>query len=183
MMRELETERLILRPLTIEDAEAAQRLFPQWEIVRLLASHVPWPFPEDGVRTYYRENSLPAMGRGDEWHWTLRLKTAPEEMIGAIGVMRGDNDNRGFWIAPEWQRQGLMTEAAVRVTAFWFEELGMDRMRVPKAVENVGSRRVSEKQGMRVVAVEERDFVSGRLPTEIWEITAEQWRRRAAGLE
>jgi ribosomal-protein-alanine N-acetyltransferase len=31
---------------------------------------------------------------------------------------------------------------------------------------------------MRIVAREERDYVSGRLPTEIWEITAEEWRAR-----
>jgi hypothetical protein len=40
------------------------------------------------------------------------------------------------------------------------------------------SRRVSEKQGMRVVATEERDDVSGRMLTEIWEITAEEWKKR-----
>jgi hypothetical protein len=32
---------------------------------------------------------------------------------------------------------------------------------------------------MRMVAVEERDYVSGCLPTEIWEITAEEWNARS----
>jgi [ribosomal protein S5]-alanine N-acetyltransferase len=31
---------------------------------------------------------------------------------------------------------------------------------------------------MRVIATEERDYVSGRLLTEIWEITAEEWREK-----
>lgn len=31
---------------------------------------------------------------------------------------------------------------------------------------------------MRVIAREDRDYVSGRLPSEIWEITAEEWRQR-----
>lgn len=31
---------------------------------------------------------------------------------------------------------------------------------------------------MRVIAVEESDFVSGRFLTEVWEITAEEWRVR-----
>ena len=55
-------------------------------------------------------------------------------------------------------------------------------LRVPKAIANTASRRISEKQGMRVVAVVERDYVTGRLPAEIWEITAEEWngRRRSA---
>jgi hypothetical protein len=31
---------------------------------------------------------------------------------------------------------------------------------------------------MRLVATEDRDYVSGRFPSEIWEITAEEWRGR-----
>ena len=175
MNRVLETERLWLRPLELADAEAGQRLFPQWEVVRLLNAKVPWPFPADGVAYYYREDVLPAMERGDEWHWTLRLKSAPEELIGAIGLFRSGENNRGFWLAPQWSGQGLMTEVVIAVNDFWFEELGMERLRAPKAVENVGSRRISEKTGMRVVEVKESEFVSGRLATEVWEITAEEW--------
>jgi ribosomal-protein-alanine N-acetyltransferase len=31
---------------------------------------------------------------------------------------------------------------------------------------------------MRVIAAGERDYVSGRLPSETWEITAREWRAR-----
>jgi hypothetical protein len=37
---------------------------------------------------------------------------------------------------------------------------------------------MSEKTGMRVIATEEQEFIAGRLPAEIWEITAEEWRRQ-----
>jgi RimJ/RimL family protein N-acetyltransferase len=90
--------------------------------------------------------------------------------------MRSDDNNRGFWIGLPWQRRGLVTEAVEVVTDYWFETLKFAVMRVPKAVPNTASRRISEKQGMRIVALEERDYVSGRLPTEIWEITVEEWR-------
>lgn len=170
----LETERLYLRPLQLADADQIQRLFPQWEIVRYLAHVVPWPYPPDGALTYLRDRALPAMERGEQWHWSLRLKTAPDAIIGSIGLLTGDT-NRGFWLAPEWQRQGLMTEASNAVTDFWFDVLKFPVLRVPKAVGNEGSRRISEKQRMRVVKIEERDFVSGRLPAEVWEITAEEW--------
>jgi [ribosomal protein S5]-alanine N-acetyltransferase len=173
---EFETSRLILRPLELNDAEPLQRLFPRWEVVRFLAAVVPWPYPEDGAATYLRERALPAMERGDEWHWSIRLKTAPAEMIGAIGLMRGEEDNRGFWMVPEFQGRGLMTEAADRVMEFWFDDLGMARMRIPKAIENIGSRRISEKQGMRIIRTEEREYVCGRKLAEVWELTAEEWR-------
>ena len=61
---------------------------------------------------------------------------------------------------------------------FWFDTLQFSVFRVPKAVVNTASRRISEKNGMRVVAMEDRDYVSGRYLTEIWEITAEEWRAR-----
>ena len=173
----LETRRLVLRPLELADAEQAQVLFPQWEVVRYLAKVVPWPYPPDGVHTFYRDAALPAMARGEAWHWTLRLKTAPDQIIGNITLRKGETKNRGFWLGLPWHRQGLMSEACDAVTDYWFEVLKFPVLRVPKAVANAGSRRISEKQGMRVIATEDRDYVSGRFPSEIWEITAEEWRK------
>jgi RimJ/RimL family protein N-acetyltransferase len=171
----LETPRLILRPLELADAEAAQRLFPEWEIVKYLINRVPWPYPADGARTYYRDVALPAVERGEQWIWAIRLKGGPEHMIGSIGLMKNETDNRGFWLGLPWQGQGMMTEAAEPVTDYWFDVLGFPVLRVPKANANTTSRRISEKQGMRVVGTEERTYVSGRLPAEIWELTREEW--------
>jgi hypothetical protein len=55
------TARLILKPLELADADAVQRVFPQWEIVRLMASHILWPYPSDGALTFVRDTALPAM--------------------------------------------------------------------------------------------------------------------------
>jgi RimJ/RimL family protein N-acetyltransferase len=71
-----------------------------------------------------------------------------------------------------------MTEASDAVTDYWFEVLRMPVLRAPKAVANEASRRISVKQGMRIVSREERDYVSGRWPSETWEITAQEWRAR-----
>jgi hypothetical protein len=40
----LETPRLILCPLRLEDAVRTQEIFPRWEIVRYLNAIVPWPY-------------------------------------------------------------------------------------------------------------------------------------------
>jgi RimJ/RimL family protein N-acetyltransferase len=177
---ELHTPRLLLRPLQLADAERTQLLFPQWEIVKHLNAIVPWPYPADGAFTFYRDRALPAIERGDEWHWTLRLKDSPQGHIGVISLHRDAADNRGFWLGLPWHGRGLMTEAVIAVNDFWFDVLGFDAMRAPKAVGNFASRRISEKTGMRLVGTEERDFVSGRLPCEIWEITADEWHKARA---
>lgn len=170
------TARLLLKPMALADAEQIQALFPRWEIVKYLNAKVPWPYPPDGAIQYIRNAALPAMERGDEWHWTLRLLEAPDVIIGAIGLMKGEEENRGFWLAPDYRGRGLMTEACAWTNDFCFDVLGFERIQVPKAAANRASRRISERMGMHLARVEEREFVCGRLPSEVWEITAEEWR-------
>ena len=170
------TARLILRPLSLDDAGQIQLQFPHWEVVQFLLNRVPWPYPPDGALTFCRDIALPQAERGEGWHWTLRLRTDPKQLIGCISLVKGDEDNRGFWLGLPWRGQGLMSEACVWVNDYWFETLGFTVLRVPKAAANFTSRRISEKHGMRLAGMTEKDYVSGRLPTEIWEITAEEWR-------
>jgi RimJ/RimL family protein N-acetyltransferase len=170
------TVRLILKPLELADAEQIQQRFPRWEIVRYLANRVPWPYPPDGAEQFLREVALPQMEGGEAWHWTLRLHEEPLQIIGMISLTRGEDENRGFWLDPNWQGQGLMSEACAWANDFYFDVLGFERMRVPKAAANLASRRISERQGMHLVSVSETDYVCGRLKTEVWEITADEWR-------
>lgn len=178
-MTVLETERLILKPLELADAPTTQRLFPHWEIVRYLTAKVPWPYPENGALEYYRDMALPSVARGEQWIWAIGLKGGPDHLIGAINLTVGREENRGFWLGLPWQRQGLMSEACEIVTDYWFDTLGQKVLKVSKAVANVASRRVSEKQGARLIGIEERHYVSGCLPAEIWELSREQWLARS----
>jgi RimJ/RimL family protein N-acetyltransferase len=175
----LETTRLLLRPLVLGDVPAIQEHFPRWEIVRHLANRVPWPYPADGALTFVRDLAVPGMARGEAWHWSLRLRESPGDLVGVATLQRGERENRGLWIGLPWQGRGLATEACRALERFWFEQLGFPVLRVPKAVVNTASRRLSVRGGMRVVAAGEGDFVSGRLTEEVWELTAETWRARS----
>jgi ribosomal-protein-alanine N-acetyltransferase len=176
----LMTPRLVLRPLEMADVPAVQAGFPRWDVVRFLDAVVPWPYPPDGARTYIGDLALPGVERGEEWHWSIRPRTTVETLIGAISLRLKAGDSRGFWLDPAWQGQGLMSEACEVVTDFWFEALGQPVLRVLKAAANVRSRRISERGFMRLVGTLEHDFVAGRLPTEIWEITRDEWFGRPA---
>jgi ribosomal-protein-alanine N-acetyltransferase len=181
-MQSLATTRLHLVPLSISDAPSIQRTFPKWEIVRWMDGAVPWPYPEDGAESYLRHVALPAIEAGNGWHWSLRPREQPDLLIGVVCLRDHPDDNRGFWLAPEWQQRGLMTEASDAVTDFWFEVLGREILRVPKAVDNPSSRRISEKRGMRVIARFPKQLVSGVHDVELWEISRDVWReqRKAA---
>lgn len=174
-MIKLSTDRLLLKPLSIDDACAIQNTFPQWEIVRWMDGAIPWPYPEDGALQFVTQIALPAMMAGTAWHWSIRPREEPHHLIGAITLQDNDDNNRGFWLDPSWQGRGLMTEASDAVTEYWFQVLGKEVLRVPKAVDNPPSRRISEKRGMRVVERMHKQLVSGMHAVELWEITREEW--------
>ncbi len=70
-----------------------------------------------------------------------------------------------------------MREACAVINAYWFETLARPVMQVPKAVENQGSRKVSQREGMRLVETREGRFVSGPMLKETWELTQDEWRQ------
>lgn len=175
---ELVTERLLLRPLVLEDHSPIRAVFSQWEIVRHLNPLVPWPYPGDGALTFVRDVALPAMRDGKTWHWSIRTRQAPDDLIGVVSLTLTPDDNRGFWLNPAHWRQGYMREASDAVTDYWFYVLGQPVLRVPKAIDNHASRALSARSGMRVVWSGDKDYVEGALLSELWEITADEWRAR-----
>ncbi len=175
MVPDLQTERLLLQSLSIDDETQLQRVFPQWEIVRWLDAKVPWPYPDDGARFFLEQIALPQMAAGTGWHWSIRRRGAPDELIGEITLQDVPDHHRGFWIDPAWHGLGFASEAADAVTAFWFEVLDMPVLRVPKATSNVASRRISLRQGMRVIDRYVGNLVGGACEFELWELTREEW--------
>lgn len=179
-MATLHTGRLLLIPLTLQDAPQIQQKFPRWEIVRYLdAAAIPWPYPADGGLSFVRDIALPGMAEGTSWFWSIRPRSAPEELIGVINLNRAATENRGFWLCPEWQGNGLMTEACEVVTRFWFMTLQQPRLRVTKAAKNLASVAISRKNGMRLIGKAERQYVGGKFATEIWELSREEWLQQA----
>src|SRR5215207_647104 len=99
----------------------------------------------DGALSYCRNVVFPSVERRSEWHWTLRPRAFPEQVIGAIGLNKGDWINGGFWLAPERQNQSLMTEAVIPTNIYWSNVLGFARLRAPKVPGYSASRRISER--------------------------------------
>ncbi len=175
----LESERLILRPIRMDDAPALQRRFPKWEIVRLMNHRIPWPYPPDGAATHLAE-FLPQMQRRESFAWAITLKGGPDELIGRIDLRPGDgaSDQRGFWLDTEFWGRGLMTEAAERVTEFAFVELGWPELILSNAEANLASHRIKEKQGARIIARSPARYVSGEGVKVQWRLRREDWLAR-----
>jgi len=177
----LETSRLLLKPIELDDAHAIQQLLPRWEVVRLLYKGIPWPYPPTGAHDFLKQIVLPNIAKGKLWAWSLRTHEHPDQLIGIIELYRSSHQNRSFWLAPEWQGHGYMTEAVEAVTVYWFEMLEFERLVSQNAVLNKGPARISKRTGMRLIGHSHGDFLEGdNLATEIWEITRSEWKKRAS---
>ncbi len=174
----LETERLVLREVTVADVTDYAKHFVDYEVVRYLSTVVPWPLDGNSVREFLETQVMPEQGIS-RWMWGLHLKEAPSGVIGAIDLWReGRPAHRGFWLARKFWRQGLMTEAVEPVMDYAFDVLGFERLVFSNAVGNVASRRVKEKTGARFLRIEPARHVDPSLTQrEIWELTREEWQR------
>ena len=180
----LETERLILRPITLDDAPAIQRYFNNWEIIKYI-SNAPWPYPDDGALTHICNSVLPDVKLGN-WHvWAITIKRGDGECIGLINyrLKANNNDNRGFWLAVPYHGQGLMTEAVLVVNEFVFNTLGIDSFKTRNVKGNIGSHRIKVKTGGCIIGEIKEEMENGHTETmTLWKVTRESWEEAKAKL-
>lgn len=176
----LKTERLILRPISLDDAPNVQKYFGNWEIIQYI-SNALWPYPDGAAEAYIRDIVLPDVQAGNSHVWAITLAEEGDGAIGMIDyriVSSKNNDNRGFWLALPYHGRGLMTEAVCAVNGFVFEGLGVEVFRTRNVKGNVGSRRIKEKTGGVVIEEIEEQLKNGNAEImELWEISKESWMR------
>jgi RimJ/RimL family protein N-acetyltransferase len=77
----------------------------------------------------------------------------------------------GYRLDPAYWNRGLITEAARAVRDHAFEDLKLPRVISLIHPENIPSRRVAEKNGMKI----EKEITFRGFPTLVFAITREQW--------
>jgi len=146
----LETDRLRLRPLSLDDVSDVQRIAGRRELADTTIS-IPHPLSEGQAREWIsRQAETVALGKG--MCFGAELKTN-RLLIGAAGLRDIDEVHRqaelGFWVAVEWWGRGFGTEMGLAVVAYAFRQLDLNRVYGHYMVRNPASGRVLEKVGMR----------------------------------
>lgn len=168
----LETQRLILRPINMDDVPAIQKYFNDWDIIKY--TRAIWPYnPEDTVDhvkdTIYKNET------GHHITWVITQKDQPE-MIGRIDYRYNENDiGRGFWLAKPHHKKGIMTEAIIATQNYMFFERNIERIIVDNDISNVGSRRIKEKTGATLLGTKLCKDTHLKEEIQTWEVTKEAW--------
>jgi len=145
-----ETERLRLRPLSADDAEALHVLQQDAEMMRYFGG----PYLRQQTDTWLEWHVALWEQEGFS-HWAVELKDEnifvgwigltkvwePEELLPATEV--------GWFVDRTYWGMGLATEGARESLIFGFEGLGLDRIVARCNPENHASEKVMQKLGMR----------------------------------
>lgn len=174
----LETERLILRRFTVEDA---QDMFDNWAHDPEVAKYVTWAPHPDAAATKELLTLWSAQAEEmDTYNWCIVWKQSGEA-IGNISVVRlherAETAEIGYCLSARFWGQGIMTEAFRAVIAYLFTCVGVNRIEARHDTRNPASGRVMEKCGMTkegVLRQRERNN-AGRCDLAIYSILREEW--------
>ena len=153
----LETQRLVLRKFTIEDAHLIWQLNLDPEVTRFTFDPIR---DIDHAREVLKETILPQYQLYNHGRWAVHLK-ADREFIGWCGLKYRPEMKEvdlGYRFRKEFWGNGYATEAAIACIQYGFEKLNIQRIVGRAEPGNLGSIKVLEKCGMKYIRDE---FVEG----------------------
>src|ERR1041384_2326668 len=143
---QLETKRLILRPMDESDFDALLRIFTD---LKVMAAFNHPPFTHEQMRRWLQRNLDHQDQYGYGLYSVMRKKTG--ELIGDCGLKQMEDQGAaelGYDFRSDFWNQGYATEAAIAVRDYAFHLLGLPQLISLIRVGNLSSRRVAEKVGM-----------------------------------
>ncbi len=147
----LETDRLILRRYSSEDAAA---MYKNWASDDKVTRCLTWPThsSQDITQSIIDEwvNSY-----SDEryYHWAIVLKENGNEPIGDIAVVhikeKASVAHIGYCLGSAWWNKGITSEALKAVMDYLFDVVGVNRIEARHDANNPNSGKVMQKCGMK----------------------------------
>src|SRR3989442_7723918 len=145
----LETDRLVLRRLTVEDAEFIFDLLNQPSFLQFIGDKGVRTI--DDARIYILTGRMASYERFGSGLYLTELKQAqaPIEICGLLKRETLDDVDVGFAFLPQYWRQGYAFESALAVMAYGREVLGLDRIVAITSPDNEASIKVLGKLGLK----------------------------------
>ena len=143
---QLESERLILRRIHAQDADALYRIFSDDEVTRYYDIH-PYTSIDQARNLIERLNKRFEQRSGIRWGITLR---AEDIVIGTIGYGWTEYNHQGevgYDLARDYWQQGLMSEALQIAIRFGFDVIELNRIQAHVIPGNIASEKLLLKHG------------------------------------
>ena len=145
----LHTDRLTLRPFTLEDVPEVARLVGDQRVAEYTAN-IAHPYSEDDARSWI-ETHEERFEKGELVNAAITDR-ADGTLVGAVGIglhpphARGE---LGYWIGVPFWNRGYASEAARELVRYAFDAHDLNRVYAMHLAHNPASGRVLEKIGMK----------------------------------
>lgn len=148
--KQIETERLTLRPFTMDDAQA---MYDNWASDRSVTKYLTWPAHGSiDITNMVLSDWVSHYGEEDYYQWAIVVKELGQP-IGSISVVskndRAELVHIGYCIGKSWWHRGYTSEALKAVMDFFFDEVGVNRVETRHDPNNPNSGKVMLKCGMK----------------------------------
>lgn len=143
----IETERLILRQLTINDSESMFEIFSSEKVMKYFGM---FPYTElyQTMLLINRFNESYELEKGIRWAITLKQNSM---LIGTCGYHNISKIHKrgeiGFELHYDYWRKGYITEAVAEIIKFGFSIYNFNRIEALVYPENISSQKTIEKLG------------------------------------
>lgn len=170
-MPTLETQRLILRSFQEKDVDCMEQLFANPDFMRFSLG----VFTERKQTVAFIEKVMGWDRAGIPSQFAV-LRRGENEVLGYCGFFyhpeHGIEDIEiGYRLNPNYWNRGLITEAARAVRDYGFRERKLSDVISLVHPENIPSRRVAEKNGMKI----EKQIMFRGFRTLVYAMTRAQW--------
>ena len=165
----LTTRRLILRPITLDDADEITRGLGNWEVVQWLTTP-PFPYSRNDA-IHFITATIPGTTT-----WAI---DAGDGLIGVIGV----KPDLGYWLDAEFHGQHIMTEAVQAVIKWYFTNCDAP-LASGYLVGNRASCAILEKLGFvnTILQTQIHTATQDSVTLQCMELTHEHWQVKYAEL-
>ncbi|MGH0597578.1 GNAT family N-acetyltransferase [Bacillus mycoides] len=173
----LETERLLLRELTLLDAEAMFHYFSKESVIRYFGmdSFENIEQAKTTIQTFRKRNE-----EGSVFRWGIEKK-GTDQLIGTCGFHLINKHHKraeiGYELDDTYWGQGYATEALQAMLAYGFETLQFIRIAAVVYIENEASRNLLTKVGFQEEGLLRKYMIQNDVAhdTVVYSLLKEDW--------
>lgn len=178
----LETERLVLRSITQDDAEFWVRNFSDPDVEEL--SGCEGPKDIEAARKEIETYTTTPFSKNTGIRWGITIKGS-NQLIGTAGYYAwakgtGYHAEVGYDLLREHRRKGIMREALTAIVSYGFETMKLHRIQVKIDPRNEASIRLVEGLGFKREGVlrEDQYFRGGFQDDVLYSLLDREWTKR-----
>lgn len=144
-----ETERLIIRPMSVDDADLILELYNMPNFIKFIGNRNINSLSD--AEKYIKEKFLPQFEKSGFGNYLIVLKEE-DQKIGGVGIFEReglDIADIGFSVLERFEGKGYMFEAAQKIKSIGMDDFGLTKISAITTKDNFSSQKLIEKLGLK----------------------------------